>query len=161
MIEHEINRLKSVNYRLGLLLALLLNLQGLVQARQHLRSTRDWRNGIQQQRILLVSFGGFRYDFIDNYGLKNFGKFAAESAWAAHLNPQFTTQAFPNHWSIATGAFVEEHGIIANKFYDPHYNDYFHENSKEFKWWNNSEPFWFNSVRKGMQSKSFRLNINQ
>ena len=143
MIEHEINRLKSSSSSIVLLSVFLLSFQYLiaVQAKPY--------PSYQQQRLLLLSFGGFRYDFIENYNLKNLGEFSVESSRAAYLNPQFTTQAFPNHWSIATGAYAETHGIVANKFFDPQYNDYFQEQNKELKWWNETEPFWFKSVRKG------------
>lgn len=105
-----------------------------------------------QQRLLLVSFGGFRHDFIENYNLKNFRQFQSEGARGAYLNPQFTTQAFPNHWSMATGAYVENHGIVANKFYDPLYGEFFLKHNTELKWWNDTEPFWSMAVREGLKT---------
>lgn len=106
-------------------------------------------NNAIRQRLLIISLDGFRHDFIESYNLKNFASFIEESARALYFNPQFTTQAFPNHWSIATGAYVETHGIVANKFYDPQYNEFFQEQNRELKWWNATEPFWVSSVNQG------------
>ena len=109
----------------------------------------------KQQRLLLLSFGGFRHDYIETYGLQNFAKFIDDqSARASFLNPQFTTQSFPNHWSMATGAFVETHGIVADNFYDPQFDEFFQSrlSGRDLKWWNQSEPFWLSAVRQGLRT---------
>ncbi|CAF0768673.1 unnamed protein product [Brachionus calyciflorus] len=109
-------------------------------------------NHLKQQRVLLLSFGGFRHDFIDNYNLVHMSRFRSESSRAACLNPQFTTQSYPNHWSIITGAYVENHGIIANKFYDPFYHEMFAHNKHDPKWWNESEPIWLTASKQGVKT---------
>jgi hypothetical protein len=81
------------------------------------------------------------------------GKFLKESAKASYMNPQFTTQAFPTHWSISTGSYIETHGIVGNQFYDPLFREKFaREKSTELKWWNESEPMWFGAVRHGIKT---------
>ena len=37
---------------------------------------------------------------------------------ANKLKPVFPTKTFPNHYSIATGMYVENHGLIGNQFFD-------------------------------------------
>ena len=37
----------------------------------------------------------------------------------AKLRPTFPTKTWPNHYSILTGLHPENHGIVANRFYDP------------------------------------------
>lgn len=109
-------------------------------------------NYLKQQRVLMISFGGFRHDFIEKYQLVNFAKFRSHSAHAVHLNPQFSTQSYPNHWSIVTGEFVENHGIIADKFYDPIYHATFSHHKHDAKWWNQSEPIWLTAASQGVKS---------
>jgi predicted AlkP superfamily pyrophosphatase or phosphodiesterase len=111
-------------------------------------------NNIKQQRVLLVCLGGFRHDYIASYDLRNLRQFVQDGVQAAYLDPQFTTQSFPNMWSMATGAYVESHGIIANKFYDPEYDEYFTQNKHELKWWNetNMEPIWYTAARQGVKT---------
>lgn len=110
-----------------------------------------------QQRLLVISLGGFRHDFISTYHLPNLSHLLAKSARAPYLNPQFTTQSFPNHWSMATGSFVETHGVIADKFYDPNLRQYFVADSPasiQTKWWNQSglSPIWSTSVEQGVKT---------
>lgn len=176
MIKHEINRLKpikaaqvnsdkekctkiksssdkricfnrsSINSLLFLFVFLNLFLVGNSWSQKNPRDLSSTR----QNRVLLIALGGFRHDLVESYNLKNFAQFVEESSRASHLNPQFTTQSFPNLWSIATGAYVESHGIVANRFYDPLYNEYFHENGRNSKkWWNSTLPLWTYTVRKG------------
>jgi predicted AlkP superfamily pyrophosphatase or phosphodiesterase len=79
------------------------------------------RNRSKNQRVLLVSFHGFRFDFIDRFNMINFKLFVTRdrASRAAFLNPQFATQSVPNLWSLVTGAYIESHGIVADSFYDP------------------------------------------
>jgi predicted AlkP superfamily pyrophosphatase or phosphodiesterase len=114
----------------------------------------------KQQRLLVLSLGGFRHDFIQTYQMHNLGKFLHKSARAPFLNPQFTTQSFPNHWSMATGAYVETHGIVANKFYDPRFKEYFSQQGKgnrDMRWWNMSglEPIWYTSAQQAIKTSVF------
>lgn len=72
------------------------------------------------------------------------------------MNPQFTTQTFPNHWSIVTGAYQETHGIVSNTFYDPVYGEQFkRENGNELKWWNATEPIWWSLVRQNKRAGTY------
>ena len=109
-----------------------------------------------QQRLLVISLGGFRHDYITSYNLQNLNKLLHKSARAPYLNPQFTTQSFPNHWSMATGSYVETHGIVANKFYDPRFREYFIQTKPmtDIKWWNQSgiTPVWHTSVKHGLKT---------
>ena len=110
-----------------------------------------------RHRVLLISFGGFRHDYIATYRMRHMQQFAYESARASHLTPQFTTQSLPNHWSMATGAYVETHGLVADKFYDPAYGEHFApgvrpEQRRESKWWNATTPIWLDAARLGIKT---------
>lgn len=109
-------------------------------------------SSLRQQRVLLISFGGFRHDYITSYNLVNFNKFIQDGVRASFLDPQFTTQSFPNSWSMMTGAYVETHGIIANKFYDPYLNEYFNQYKHDLKWWNETEPIWYTASLQGIKT---------
>jgi ectonucleotide pyrophosphatase/phosphodiesterase family protein 5 len=110
----------------------------------------DYGSNENQQRLMVISLGGFRHDFISIYNLKNFARLCESSAKSPYLNPQFATQSLPNHWSMATGSFVETHGIVADQFYDPSYNEFFVQNRNDLKFYNQSglEPIWYTAVEK-------------
>ena len=67
--------------------------------------------------VLLISMDGFRYDYLDKANTPNFDKLVNTGASAKALIPVFTSKTFPNHYSIATGMYAENHGLIANTFF--------------------------------------------
>lgn len=69
--------------------------------------------------LILVSFDGFRHDYVDKFDLPNFRDFIASGASAAALIPAFPSKTFPNHYSTVTGLFPGTHGLVDNYFFDP------------------------------------------
>lgn len=67
--------------------------------------------------VLMVSFDGFRWDYTDMYETPNFDQLASEGVKANRLIPSFPTKTFPNHYTLATGLYPDNHGIINNSFY--------------------------------------------
>ena len=73
----------------------------------------------QSQYVIMVSFDGFRYDYVDKYGGDNFKEMAASGAKAESVIPAFPTKTFPNHYTLITGMYPGNHGLVDNTFYDP------------------------------------------
>lgn len=69
--------------------------------------------------VLLISIDGFRHDYIDMYNPPNLRRFMQGAAVAESLIPVYPSNTFPNHYSIITGSYPENSGIINNSFYDP------------------------------------------
>ena len=42
-----------------------------------------------------------------------------KGAYAEALIPSFPSKTFPNHYSIVTGLYPGNHGLVDNTFYDP------------------------------------------
>lgn len=120
----------------------------------HFKNSRS-KTSSQQQRLLLLSLDGFRHDFIETYNLKNLGSFLKDSTTSLYLNPQFPTESYPNHWSMVTGSNVENHGIIADDFYDPVFKEHFRNSKSDLKWWNSSEPVWSTAVKQGIKTSVY------
>jgi predicted AlkP superfamily pyrophosphatase or phosphodiesterase len=72
--------------------------------------------------VLLISFDGFRHDYIDKHDLKNFKAFRANGVSAEGLIPCYPSLTFPNHYSIVTGMRPANHGLVDNSFYDSAFN---------------------------------------
>ena len=53
--------------------------------------------------LLLVSFDGFRADYLDRLTLPNFRRVIARGVRAQSLRPVFPAITFPNHYSLVTG----------------------------------------------------------
>ena len=102
--------------------------------------------------VVLVSFDGFRPDYLDRFPTPSFDRLAEAGARAA-LVPVFPSLTFPAHYSIATGLYPEHHGVVANRFYDPERDDEFdyrdRADAQDGSWWG-GEPIWVTAENQGM-----------
>lgn len=90
-------------------------------------------------RLLLVSFDGFRADYLKKYELPHLQDFIKAGVLVEHVTNAFITKTFPNHYSIVTGLYEESHGIVANEMFDI-------DTKKNFSQFNDSDPFWWNEA---------------
>ncbi|MFZ4399626.1 MAG: ectonucleotide pyrophosphatase/phosphodiesterase [Bacteroidales bacterium] len=72
----------------------------------------------KQPYLIVISLDGFRWDYPEIYHLTHFDSIAKIGVKANSIQPCFPTVTFPNHYSMATGLYPENHGIVQNKFYD-------------------------------------------
>ena len=107
--------------------------------------------------VVLVSFDGFRPDYLDRYPTPSFDRLAEAGTHAA-LIPVFPSLTFPAHYSIATGLYPEHHGVVANRFYDPERGDEFDYRDRasveDGSWWG-GEPIWVTAETQGMVAAAF------
>jgi len=85
-------------------------------------------------------------------------QFVKEGVRAEGLIPVFVSKTFPNHYSIATGLYPENHGLIGNHFYDPKFEEHYSlsDRSKvEDPKFYNGEPIWITAEKQGIQSASY------
>src|SRR5687767_13056429 len=69
--------------------------------------------------VLLISFDGFRNDYVSRFKLPNFERFIENGAAAECLIPSFPSKTFPNHYTLVTGLYPGHHGLVDNSFWDP------------------------------------------
>lgn len=108
--------------------------------------------------VLLISFDGFRADYLDWYPTPNFDRLSRTGVKADGLKPVFVSKTFPNHYSIATGMYTENHGLVGNTFYDPLFKEIYQisDRSKvEDARFYGGEPIWVTAERQGIKSASF------
>ena len=74
---------------------------------------------------------GFRADYLDVTDTPNFDKLANNGIRTEGLKPVFISKTFPNHYSIATGMYVENHGLIANSFFASDLDKYYTMSDRE------------------------------
>ncbi|XP_066279729.1 ectonucleotide pyrophosphatase/phosphodiesterase family member 5-like [Branchiostoma lanceolatum] len=107
--------------------------------------------------LLLVSFDGFRYDYLDRSedrvqlpSLKYLIETGVRARW---LHNTFVTVTWPNHFSLVTGLHAESHGMVANHMYDPDLDEQFHMyHNNEPRWYAEAEPIWITNQRYGGKS---------
>ena len=108
--------------------------------------------------VLLISIDGFMNEYLERNDTPNFDRFLAEGVRAEYMIPVFPTKTFPNHWSLATGLYVENHGIISNSFYDYELDARFSygapDGQHDERWWG-GEPIWVTAEKQGKTSVNF------
>ncbi|MFD2531436.1 alkaline phosphatase family protein [Gracilimonas halophila] len=103
-----------------------------------------------QKKVLLISFDGFRYDYLSKTDTPNFDKLVETGVISEGLIPIFPSKTFPNHYAIATGLYPENNGFIGNNMYDPEMDARFTIRDREAvenPAWYEGEPIW-NTVEK-------------
>ena len=108
--------------------------------------------------VLLISMDGFRYDYLDKANTPNFDKLVNTGASAKALIPVFTSKTFPNHYSIATGMYAENHGLIANTFFANDLNKQYSirdRNAVENGAFYGGEPIWVTAESQNVISASY------
>ena len=58
-----------------------------------------------QPYVLLISFDGLRWDYINRNISPNISELSEKGVTALSLRPTFPTKTFPNHISIITGMY--------------------------------------------------------
>jgi predicted AlkP superfamily pyrophosphatase or phosphodiesterase len=104
--------------------------------------------------LILISFDGWRADYIDRASVPSLKALAARGVRAAGLVPSFPAMTFPNHYTIVTGLRPEHHGIVANTIADPAFPERFTMSAataKDPRWWG-GEPIWVSAVRQGRRA---------
>ncbi len=104
----------------------------------------------ETNKVLLVSFDGFRYDYLTKTETPNFDKLVEEGVFSDGLISIFPSKTFPNHYAIATGLYPENNGFIANNMYDAKMERSFSIGNREEVEnpdWYGGEPIW-NTVEK-------------
>src|SRR4051794_18059741 len=104
--------------------------------------------------MILVSFDGWRWDYINRLPAPNVKALAARGVRARALIPSFPVLTFPNHYTIVTGLYPEHHGIVANTMRDPAMPERFSmsaETQKDARWWG-GEPLWATAIRQGLRA---------
>ncbi|KAF4531558.1 hypothetical protein B566_EDAN013561 [Ephemera danica] len=91
--------------------------------------------------ILIVSFDGFRYDYTTVTKTPYLDSLKSRGAYGSLINV-FETKTFPNHQSLATGLYPENHGVLANKVYDPQYNKVLNYGKKFWLYSDAVTPIW-------------------
>jgi predicted AlkP superfamily pyrophosphatase or phosphodiesterase len=100
--------------------------------------------------LILVSFDGWRWDYHTKAPAPNLRRLMARGVRAESLIPSFPSETFPNHYTIVTGLYPGNHGIVANSIKDPPTGRLFaRTNAREVRdpmWWG-GEPIWVTAAR--------------
>lgn len=114
----------------------------------------------QRQKVLLISFDGFRWDYDHDVDTPNLDKMAKDGVKAPYVTPPYLTITSPSHFTLLTGRYVENHGVIHNMWFNtttklkkPYYQTQFVN-----EWWDNGTlPIWITAQRQGLKAGSLHF----
>lgn len=109
----------------------------------------------ERPKLLLVSFDGFRWDYIDRVPTPNFRSIMDTGVKVEFVENAYITKTLPNHYSLVTGLYAERHGIVANEMYDPVLNQSFSmetDSIYDSRWWEEAVPLWVTIQKAGGRS---------
>eukprot|EP00066_Takifugu_rubripes_P015209 XP_011604475.1 PREDICTED: bis(5'-adenosyl)-triphosphatase enpp4-like isoform X1 [Takifugu rubripes] len=113
----------------------------------------DASQGTLPPPLLLVSFDGFRADYLKKFPMINLKRFYSQGVLVEELNNIFITKTFPNHYTLVTGLYAESHGIVSSDMYDPLSRKHFTlVNDTDPMWWSQAEPLWVTAQRYGYKT---------
>ncbi|CAF3335834.1 unnamed protein product [Rotaria socialis] len=106
-------------------------------------------------RLLIISLDGFRHQYLKQYPFEALNRVENEGIKSKNgMQPTFVTMTYPNHISIATGMYQEDHGIIHNRFFDTNLQKIVTFDTRDEGQWSDTkvEPLWITATKQGKKS---------
>jgi len=124
----------------ALILTAALFLANIVQAEE--RST-----------TVLISIDGFAHHYLKDFKPKNLLKIAEEGVLANGMQPVFPSKTFPNHLTLVTGVYPNQHGIEHNNFYHRKIKkEYKLGDGRKDSRWVTAKPIWNYAQEHGLST---------
>jgi len=108
--------------------------------------------------VILVSIDGFRADYLNPNNAPNLHRLAEAGVHADYLETVFPSNTFPSHYTIVTGLYPRNHGIVNNTMFDPTLERRFSLGNRDAVqdsvWWQ-GEPLWVTLQKQGRTSATY------
>lgn len=140
------------------ILFILVGLATIVLIQDFLASKNKSQPVAPKPYVVMLSLDGFRWDYQDKTNTPTFDSITRYGVKATGLQPTFPSKTFPNHYTIVTGLYPGNHGIISNSFYAPDLDQYYSirdrskvSNGKFYK----GEPIWVTAEAQRVKTGSY------
>ncbi|XP_005924224.1 ectonucleotide pyrophosphatase/phosphodiesterase family member 7 [Haplochromis burtoni] len=114
----------------------------------------------ERQKVLLISFDGFRWDYDRDVDTPNLDQMAEDGVKAQYVTPPYLTITSPTHFTLLTGRYIENHGVIHNMFFNTTTGEKKSYYQSQFvnQWWDNGTlPIWITAQRQGLEAGSLHF----
>jgi predicted AlkP superfamily pyrophosphatase or phosphodiesterase len=107
--------------------------------------------------VILISIDGFRPDYLDRGVTPTLNALAASGLRAEAMRPSFPSTTFANHYTLVTGLYPDEHGIVGNTIEDARipggrFRIDDHAAVSDRRWWDAAEPIWVTAETHGVRA---------
>lgn len=120
------------------------------------RQNSQWAKN--QPYVVMLSIDGFRHDYAEMYEATNILSVARNGVSTQSLIASFPTKTFPNHYTLVTGLYPGNHGLVSNEFYSRE-KDYWYKirdkSAVQDGSWYGGVPLWTLAEQQGMLSANF------
>src|SRR5262245_39003460 len=119
------------------------------QGRGNLPSGMPW--------LILISIDGYRADYLDRGHSPVLAALAADGVRAKGLRPVYPSLTYPNHYTIVTGLYPDEHGMVNNSMHVAALGNFSPGNraaNTDGRWWDQAEPIWVTAQKQGRRTAS-------
>jgi alkaline phosphatase D len=137
---------------------ILVGLAIIVLIQDFLASKKKAQPVAPKPYVVMLSLDGFRWDYQDKTYTPTFDSIVKYGVKASGFQPSFPSKTFPNHYTIVTGLYPGNHGIISNSFYAPDLKQYYFKgdrdkvrNGKFYK----GEPIWVTAEAQRVKTGSY------
>lgn len=108
--------------------------------------------------VILISIDGMRADYLNKYAPPELTRLAKDGVRAQWMIPAYPTKTFPNHYTVATGLYPGNHGLIENNMWDAATGKTFGLSDRDAvedpMWWG-GEPIWVTAQKQGRIAGAF------
>lgn len=106
---------------------------------------------------IIISLDGFHPHYISAHRTPTLHNLLVNGYGAPYMIPSFPSSTFPNHWTLITGLYPCDHGIVGNTFYDPVLNKQFINTNPKIggldpDFWRGGEPIWTTAKKQGVNA---------
>ncbi|EGW35574.1 putative nucleotide pyrophosphatase precursor [Spathaspora passalidarum NRRL Y-27907] len=104
---------------------------------------------------IVISLDGFHPHYINAKDTPTMHNILVDEYGPPYMTPSFPSSTFPNHWTLVTGLYPSEHGIVGNTFFDPKLNKPFVNTNPKMggldpDFWRGGEPIWNTAERQNL-----------
>jgi len=125
-------------------IALISLLIGCNRPQQNVKNSKKY--------VIILSLDGFRWDYPDLYNTPVLDSIAKNGV-RGEMIPVFPTKTFVNHYTLATGLYADNHGIVLNNFYAPDLGENYNMKTTagDGKFYG-GEPVWVTAEKQGVKA---------
>ncbi len=106
--------------------------------------------------VVILSVDGFRWDLSDRTNTPTLDSLRRVGTYA-EMEPVFPSNTFPSHYSMATGLYPDNHGIVNNTFYSDSLGRYSMGDTSAVRnaAFYGGEPLWNTAERQGLPAEIY------